>query len=570
MKPTIDEIKNKFTAYDRYYATLHAQQREIDDYYELTFDPNVPSEYPVRMPDTARNWVDAGVRNYTLDNPRTKFYLRNDSDKAREQVALLETFGNFFLQLYIQTIKEAAKKLLVRGEVFIETSMDDTYLGQDTEERLYHFPLRLNVLDPINTYCSPAHEGLVPQDIIRKFNITVAEARALCEANNWNWKPDKEDDKLVTWFSYKSPEWRCFMIDDQPILPGEVQPNIYGFVNVVHIGSGIGQSSYEGKPEYQYRSIIWPRRDMLKLEARNLSQIDAILARYAWARYKAILGRANSEILKQVYPDGKVPTDPSEWLIDVKDELQTEIVKGEEPPMGLFNQLAIIREYSSPPQVLGGMRPIGVYSGQHQETLISAAKPIYKDPFKNLEDGLSVNVGMGLRILEQIYNYKVQLKNLSDPDSRGYITLKPQDINGHYDCAVQLLAEPPEATDARKYLGANLRKGGSISEMTELREYHNMSEKEVMDEIAQKYAEKGLSSIGVLDVIAKDAMERLGMEKQLALLEEVQRNAAKNIPPPKQGEGIPQTSARVRGRTSPELESSPTPHEVEVAGRLAE
>ncbi len=97
-----------------------------------------------------------------------------------------------------------------------------------------------------------------------------------------------------------------------------------------------------------------------------------------------------------------------------------------------------------------------------------------------------------------------------------------------------------------------------------------MSEKEVLDEMAQKYAEKGLNSIGVLDVIAKDAMERLGMEKQLNLLEEAQRNAAKNIPPPKQGEGIPETSPRVRGRVSPGLESSPTPHELEVAGRLAE
>jgi len=435
-KPTIDSIKDKFQAYERYYGQLHEDQKLMDEYYELTFDPGVPPEYPVRMPDTARNWVDAGVRNYTLDNPRTKFYLRNNSDAARNQVALLETFGNFFLKSYIQAIKEAAKKLLLRGEVFIETSMDDTYFGEDSEERLYHFPLRLNVLDPINTYCSPAHDGLVPKDIIRSFKITVAEARALCEENNWIWKTDKPDDALVTWFSYKDPKWCCFMIDDEPILPGEVKPNIYGFVNVVHIGSGFGQSSFEGKPEYIYRSIIWSKADMLKQEARYLSQIDAILVRYAWARYKAILGRANTEILKQVYPDGQVPTDPSKWLIDVEGELKTEILKGEEPPMGLFNQLAMVRDYASPPQVLSGVRPSGVYSGQHQETLISSAKPIYKDPFKNLEDGLAVNVGMGLRILEKTYNYPVQLKNLSDPDSRGYITLKPKDINGHYDCKV--------------------------------------------------------------------------------------------------------------------------------------
>jgi len=569
-KPTIDEIKDKFSAYERYYGRLHQDQKDIDDYYELTFDPGVPAEYPVRMPDTARSWVDAGVRHYTLDNPRTKFFQRNNSDAARNQVALLETFGNFFLRLYIQTIKEAAKKLLLRGEVFIEVGMDDTYLGEDNDERLYHFPLTMNVLDPINTYCSPAHSGLVPRDIIRSFKITVAEARAICEENNWDWTPDKEDDKLVTWFSYKSPQWRCFMIDDDPVLPDEVQPNILGFTNVVHINAGVGQSSYEGKPEYLYRSIIWPRKDMLKLEARNLSQMDAILARYAWARYKATLGRANTDIIKQLYPDGKVPTDPSKWLFDVANELTTEIIKGEDPPMGLFNQLAMIREYSSPPAVLSGMRPTGVYSGQHQETLLSTAKPIYKDPFKNLEDGLAVNVGMGLKILEKVYNYPVQLKNLSDPDVKGYLRLTPKDINGHYDCEVELLAEPPEATDARKYLGANLRKGGSISERTELKEYHDMSEKEMMDEMAQKYAERGLNSMGVLDAIAKDAMQRLGMEKELELLEQAQANAAKNIPPPKEGEGVPQQEPRTRGRITPGVEPSTTPREVEMAGRLAE
>lgn len=537
-KPTVDKIKGKFKAYERYYDRLHQDQRDIDEYYELTFDPGVPSDYPVRMPDTARNWVDAGVRHYTLDNPRVKFYSRNDSQAARDQVALLEAFGNFFLRIYIKQIKEAATKILLRGEVFIEVPMDDTYFGQDNEQRLFHFPLSLAVLDPINTYCSPAHEGLIPNDIIKYFDITVSEAMAICEENKWKWSTRKADDKLVKWLAYKSGKWRSFLIDDEPILPDGIQPNILRFNNVAHINAGLGQSSYEGKPEYNVRSIIYPRIDMLKLEARNLSQTDAILQRYAYPRYKATLSKASSNVLKQVYEDGKVPTDPSKWLIDVENELKTEIVQGEHPPSALFTQLAMVKEYAAPPTVLSGNRPTGVYSGQHQETLISTAKPIYKDPFKNLEDGLAIAVGMGLRIIEKVYKYPVQLKNFADEDSKNYLTLKPEDIKGHYDCEVQLLAEPPEATDARKYLGANLRKGGSISEKTELRDYHDMSEKEATDEIAQKWAERGLSSMGALDVMAKDAMSRLGMDRELEALQMAQQNAAKNIPPPKQGEGV--------------------------------
>ena len=82
-------------------------------------------------------------------------------------------------------------------------------------------------------------------------------------------------------------------------------------------------------------------------------------------------------------------------------------MQGEQPPPGLFQQLAMIKEYAAPPAVLSGGRPTGVYSGQHQETLISTAKPIYKEPFKNLEDGLSVLMGMGMRTLEKVYNYQI-------------------------------------------------------------------------------------------------------------------------------------------------------------------
>ena len=556
---TVDKINSKFDAYKRLYGQLHTDQKLCDDYYELGFDPDVPDDYPTLMTDTARNWVDAGVRHYTLDNPKSTAYLRNDSDKARDEAAIKEIFMNFWMTKDILTIKQVAKKLLKRGEAFLKFNMDNKYIGSKDEQRLFHFPFFTTGPDPINVYCSPAHDGLVPHDVFEDFKITMAEAEAMCERNGWTKPTGGSADKFISWRMYHDADVRCFLLDDKPVLTPAVQKNILGFCPYVHIDAGFGDEHHEGKPEYRYRSILWGKRDMLKLEVRNLSQTDAIIGRYAWPRYKAILGSANTDVIKQVYPDGKVPTDPAKWLIDVKDQLETAIQTGEQPPPALFQQLAMIKEYASPPTVLSGGRPTGVYSGQHQETLISTAKPIYKEPFKNFEDGLGVLMGMGFRTAEKVYNYDIHIKNFADKDSKRYWVIKPSDINGNYDCDVHLLAEPPEATDARKYLGANLRKGGSISERTELKDYHDMSEQEVTDELAQKWAERGLSSIGALDVMARDAMSRLGMEKELEALDAAQQNAAKNIPPPKQGEGV-----------SKDLEERATTTPTRVEGELAE
>ena len=61
--PEVEDIRKRFIAYKDYYEQLHTNQKTADDFYELDYDAGVPEEYPTRMPDTARNWVDAGVRH---------------------------------------------------------------------------------------------------------------------------------------------------------------------------------------------------------------------------------------------------------------------------------------------------------------------------------------------------------------------------------------------------------------------------------------------------------------------------------------------------------------------------
>lgn len=563
---SVEDIQSRYQAYEKFYQQLHDDQKEIDDYYELVFDAKVPTNYPTRMPSTARDWIDVGVRHFTLDNPKAKVYPRNDGEKASNQVALLETGYNFWLRKDIRIIKNTAKKLLLRGEAFIRVNMDDTYFGTKDEERLFHFPLSISDPDPINVYCSPAHEGLVPHDVIEKYDITVAEAQWLCESNGWKWTTTKKPDTNVEWFSYYSAKDRYFSINGEPVLTPEIQLNIFGFCPYVHIGAGFGQSNYEGKPEYMYRSIIWGKRDMLKMEVRVLSALDAINSRYAWPRWKAsLIDVAVMDELRKLYPGGQVPTDPEQWLYEIIGRVEIKIQEGETVPPALFQQYALIQSEAQAPEVLSGSRPAGVYSGQHQEALIATAKPIYKDAFKNLEEGLGVAMGMGAKIIEQVYNYPVQIKNFASDEKREYRKLSPSDIAGHYDCEVQLLAEPPEATDNRKALGKALWQAGAISMLTMLTKYFDYSEKEAMDEIAQIAAEQAMKEPAVRMVVAKNAMSRLGMKKELEQLEQVEKGLVESKPPIQQGEGLNLAGVSRRGYGSPELESMPTAKEEEVA-----
>lgn len=426
---TVEEIKVLQKERETFYSELHAQQKIDDDYYELVFDAKVPESmgYEQRTPPSAREWVDIGIRHYTLDNPKAKVYSRGDSDAAREKDAKLEAFYNFWLRKVILQLKDAAKKLLLRGEVFLKVWIDDTYFGMDMskmsdelreetrQKKRLHFPLTVEVVDPVNVYCSPAHNGLVPVDVIEEYKMTVAEAKNLCSHNNWewndNWDKRKYSDKrkkstaLVKWTSYIDGTSRCFMIEDSPLLTPSIQPNILKFCPYVHIGAGFGNSNYEGKPEYLYRSILYARRDMLKMESRVLSQLDAQGARHGWQQ-PLITGE--EEDVMQLYPGGRIKLSPNIALRQT-DRVKVEILDPKSPPAGLFEQLAIVAASARPPSVLAGTRPTGVYSAQGIEDLVGTSKPIYKDAIKNLEDGLAVLMGMGARIISEVYKDEVAI-----------------------------------------------------------------------------------------------------------------------------------------------------------------
>lgn len=575
------KIKELLEERDRrvgFLAKHHEIQKQLDNYYELTYDAGVPRDlgYPQRTPRTARDWIEVGVNNHTLNNPKAIVPLRANNETARQQATRLEMFYGAFMRLYIQSFKQMAKKVLARGEALARVWVDDYYYGADWAsmdqgqkdalhaEMFSRFPVKIIVPDPINCFPSPVHldgNGFIPEDVIEEYLMTKAEVVSLCKRNHWR-VPSKVNSmsstEMVKWTSYYSKTQRIFLAEDEKVLDG---PNILGFVPYVHVPSGYGNTSYEGKPEYYYRSILYGVKDMINLQTRALSQIDAILSGWAWPRPKI---HGDMDKISKLYKNFSM--DPNEPVLE-DEGVDITFLQGQAPPPELFSHLGIVSSMAEPPKALQGMRATGVYSGEHQEALISYAKPIYRDPFKNLEQGIALLNGMAARTVEKVLGYPIAIRDVDNPSERGGRTIiSPSDIDGYYYNEVKMLSELPETTDIRKMLGTRLHQAGIISHETCLMEYHDKTREEAREEIARVIAEKALENPTIQQAVAMDAADMLGLERAKKLMGqygvELQRGGSRRMP-----ETMPTgaESVRQRGRVTPGVEGAAvSPEEVET------
>jgi len=577
---TVEKIIELKENRKKFYQSKIDLQKEWDDYYEGTYDAGIPTglSYAQKTPSTARDWVEIGLRYFTLDNPKVVVPPVNETQKALEQAIMLEAFYNFWAKLCILQVKLAAKKLLLRGEAFLKLGFDDTTWGKtaNTEDeklelaaqQLIHFPLIMQVPDPINVMCSPVHRGLVPLDVIEYYPRTVSEVEELCEQNKWRWQnsKSKKSNDLVNWTAYYDDKVRCFMVEDEPILSPAVQVNIMKRCPYVHIPSGFGNTSFEGKPEYLYRPVFYGKKDAINLQTRVLSQLDAILTRFAYPR--PVIEEIEPGALERAYGAQvrgqktlTMEMNPEQaWLIPPG--LKVTLMQGEQPPPALFQHAALVSSLAQVPAVLSGERPAGIYSGYGVESLVAGAKPIYKDALKNMEEGLSVFFGEGVRFADEVIRERIPIRGTSSKEEK---FLEPSKIKGYYFNEVHLLAEPPEAVDVRKTLGTNLYKSGVISLKTCLTQYLDMTNEEADGELAQLYAEAAIkSNPNVMQVLGIDAAQRLGMERVAELESEGIPTMEPNPPAPPVNlgaEGVPQYQRR-----SAALEHVASPRERKIEG----
>ena len=546
---TIDEIKALIQNRKTYYSSLRIQQTLENEFYELAYDAKVPKLYTQITPDTAREWINNGVKSFTLDNPRASVPPRKNTQQYRETEARIEAFYNgwldFLSSLQPDPIKLNAVLILLRGECYFKILMDDTYYGQDTKgmdkeekeqlelDKLNNFPLIVKAPDPMNVYPSTTHERMVPKDVIEISPRTVEDVLQSCERNKWKWdNPSKlKDTDEVEWVEYWSEKERCFLIGKgnyEPVLTPEVQTNIYGFCPYIHAFSGYGVADYKGRPEYMARGILYGKLGLITLLTRAISQYDSLMGKYAWPHRQL---KGDTEKIKKFLKElGQLKLSPDDILI-LPEGVELVESQGQAPPGGLFNLIQTVSSMVEGPPILNAEAPQGVTAGYAMNILSMAGKAMYKAPFKSLENSLGVLMGLGARLIENVIEEPVGIKTIKTTakgKTYGEETLKPEIIKKYYICDVALLSDAPEAMDMRSTQGKNLQLARVISHRTDLIKYQGMLAQEAEEEIAQVNAEEILKSDPTLrQAIGMDALKRLGFEQTGENIELAQRAGIK-------------------------------------------
>ena len=588
-KPTVDEIRKLAQNYKDYYNQLRLRQAIDNDFYELDYKAGVPDIYQQITTDTARRWVEEGLKKFTLDNPIATVPPRKNVERYRKTEGNIEAFYNGWLaslaSLQPDPVKQGAKYLLLRGEEYFKIQMDDSFYGAEARtkaekeqlaiDRLNNFPLLVSTPDPMNVYPSTISRRLQPLKVCEWYLRTVEDVREDCERNNWHWDEgsgDRKANETVLWFEYWSDEWRSFMVggsleDMQPIIHGDVVPNVYRFVPYIHTYSGYGSMDREGRPEYLARSIIFAKADLIKMQTRILSQTDTMVARFAWP-HRDLVG--DMEAIEQAFGD-KIQLSLSPDVIGrLPEGVEIKTVEGESPPAGVFQHLATVSSMADPPPGLRqGVRG-GVTSGYGMNILDSDSKAEYKAPFKAHEDALAELLGLGARMVEKVIQQGVGIKTIKVQDGNslyGEERVKPEDINGYYSCKVELLTDSPEANDLRRDLGNRMQAQGVISHRTNLMKYQAMSAKEAEDEMAETLAEEILKQDPNLRAaIGRDALRRLGMKQAEQEIENTEAQAKAGLTQQKQGAA--QQGPVMKGRNGPE-QVMPVALQAEQAGQQA-
>jgi len=397
--------------------------------------------------------------------PRSEVDPRKPTDKAIKQASALETLYNYILWQHRPLCRDAFQKQLLRGMAVGKVWYDDRYQGinkkgftQADYDNLSHsalerFPLKLSVCDALNCYPSLAMQTYYqPVDMIEHYEMSVPQALYLCKMNDWptGWQKRLEADaEKVKYTTFYSNEQRIVLLNDETVIDGE---NPLGFVPYVVIPSGLGQDSYEGKPEYKFRDIIYQDMEMNELQTMIMSYLHYGFRKNALPQESWTV--QNVEEAKNQFADYQLG---NPGVVNIHGEdMKRDEVKTEPINMGIFTLLSMVQSMSGVPSVLMGLPAQNTYSEVHYATQAAYAKAQYEIALDHLEMGWAELLGMCARIVEWLDN-PLTIRNVNPGEQSKHMeTFRPEDVDGYYQCRVKFIGGDPEGRLTRETQGREL------------------------------------------------------------------------------------------------------------------
>jgi len=429
------------------YSMLHQQIRAIDEIVGNQYDAGVPKAFKTIYSARPQSIID-DVKNAIVPyRPTVKVKDITGTEAGETRARKREEFSNAFFSYNekhsrLPAITDATLKLAKYGVACLKVEPILKYYlkperGQNKEDweqrRKTTFPFLFRSVHPITVLADVRTEA--PNFVIEYCQKTYQDIAVAYP----KYRLDKKLWEKLDWLAYYDADWRCYMVDNDPLLPGGVNLNPCGFQPYIIFYSGYGDLAADGNPSSLAMGILTPIMDKLKRETRLDSQEDAIMAVWAWGA-KLINpppgGQVDEESMKAfaealVLGPGKINLNPYGFIVaNVLETLGGEINAIHAAKMINVDDI----ERATFAKVMRGVGEEG--SGIKNIALIEQGK----QKFVPLADSIS-------QAMQRVHENIMRLVENSFEDEVfiGNISLKPDDIMGEYTCEISLM--PPGMTE---------------------------------------------------------------------------------------------------------------------------
>lgn len=511
------DIQESIKALVKYHNVRVNEQKEDQKYYDDEFGVDIHEPFHVVRTGTASKIVDSVVDHIETSNPQAFREPNKKTEAAIKSALKVGRLLNSWLNLLVFEIEEAIKNLVQRGDTVFQIEYNDNYDIQKPDT----LPLIVTTLDPIYVFTDP-YDALRPDRVVKKYGMNVNYVKSMYP----DWAPKKKTlGDIVEYEAYWDKDNKYFEIGEVAVNGG-LLPNIYEFTPFVHCYAGFGKRSPEGKPESLAVGRLRKIRGRLKEKCEIESRVDSIIGLYAnpmrlLSKIDQQADEADRKELEESYiGPGANLVSPFGW----KQEIYVPNVHIEQL-LAHLSQIDGALGLDLPP-VMSGQASGPRSSGRLEDILSENVQKKYSKLVHNLSAALAEVLSMGLKILDTIpealpvsARFKA-IKNGKEVIEEFRVT--KEDIDGYYDCRVELNPEEAIEHDRKVMLGRLLVNEGRISWKQFLVKYMGMTEDEADDTMTDAIAETAILTDPMMSQIrTMEALEQAGMARYIEKLTEM-------------------------------------------------
>lgn len=514
-KPSVDYIRTLAAGLEgKVYGTMRTEFNTWLEAYRLNFTVQRPKSAEVYIPPTAWRLVQEGSCQLVTDRPTVTLQAAAKTSEEQLSMSTMQDFAKFALLEWgalsdVEPFRECAVNVCLfglfglRGPTYSydvwgipgAKDLDPKNYGdyKKMREAVKHniFPVSLRAMDPLTFLPDPSGRKAY---CIEKYKRLAIDLHAMWP--EWKGYNPEAPFQEYDYIEYSSRYWRCVLIDDMPVLKGEVQPNLHPYLPYDWYYSGWGRAS--ANPEDRAVGLIKNVYSALKAEARQKTAYDHHIRANIYGQLRV---RPGWKGILQMEPGGVTRGSEEDFGLMPQPRLNPDAYG----ILGITKQDITEGTYA---EALSGKRAIGETSGYMKGLSVGQGRVRFRPPLERLEKAAATAIARSLLCCKYTINESVPF----GIDQ----TLKPRDVIEPVFFRVNLEPVDPAENDRRIKQGLELLAARVISLRCMREEFAKRSDPQMRREIM---VESVIHSPEIQGLLSQAAAEGWGLRKTVAELQ---------------------------------------------------